>query len=498
MNDSYRKILRSTSIIGGASLIAILIGLIRTKGVAVLLGPSGVGLVGLLNNLTGTAAVLAALGLNAAGTQQIAQAVGRAEPKSVDVVRRSLFWATFCLAFFGATAFWLLRGVIADDILGTPELEKEIGYLALAVGLNVVAGSQTALLNGLRRIGDLARLSILTSVFSTTFGLIILWLYGRQGLVPFLLASPFLNALFGGILALRLPRAESDGFSVLEMRGQIGILIRLGAAFMFASLAVILGQLAVRSIVQSKLGPAALGHFEAAWMISMTYVGFVLQAMSADYYPRLTAVIKDEEVAGQLINEQTEVALLLAAPIFLFMLGFAPFVINLLYSKEFVDAVELLRYQVLGDIFKVASWPVTYSVLARGDGRSFFAIEAISMIIFSSLVWLGLPYLGIQATGIGFFVMYVINLPIVFWFARRKMTLGWRHETKMIFAALLIAAGMVVAICKVNQLWGALIDVLLTLGFLGFAVARLGRGGNLSGPAGKFFNVMNRFLGHSR
>lgn len=43
-NASYRRILKSTSVIGGASVINIGIGLLRSKVLAVLLGPAGVGL----------------------------------------------------------------------------------------------------------------------------------------------------------------------------------------------------------------------------------------------------------------------------------------------------------------------------------------------------------------------------------------------------------------------------------------------------------------------
>ena len=48
---SYRRILKSSSIIGGASFLNIAIGLVRTKVLAVLLGPSGVGLVSLYRGL---------------------------------------------------------------------------------------------------------------------------------------------------------------------------------------------------------------------------------------------------------------------------------------------------------------------------------------------------------------------------------------------------------------------------------------------------------------
>ncbi|MBN8493399.1 MAG: hypothetical protein J0M00_18475 [Burkholderiales bacterium] len=50
-SSSYRQILRSTSIIGGAAALNIGIGLLRMKAVALLLGPAGVGLIGLATNV---------------------------------------------------------------------------------------------------------------------------------------------------------------------------------------------------------------------------------------------------------------------------------------------------------------------------------------------------------------------------------------------------------------------------------------------------------------
>ena len=63
-----------------------------------------------------------------------------------------------------------------------------------------------------------------------------------------------------------------------------------------------------------KLGATSLGEFQAAWAISMTYVGYVVTAMATDYFPRLAATVHDREAANRLINEQLEVALLGAGP----------------------------------------------------------------------------------------------------------------------------------------------------------------------------------------
>ena len=59
---------------------------------------------------------------------------------------------------------------------------------------------------------------------------------------------------------------------------------------------------------------------QAAWAISMIYVGFVLNAMAMDYFPRLTTALSDHERARKLVNEQGEMALLLAGTVLIAMI----------------------------------------------------------------------------------------------------------------------------------------------------------------------------------
>ena len=278
--------------------------------------------------------------------------------------RRALFWGTMGLAVFGATVFWLLRDTLATTV-GDSDASGTVGWLAVGVALTVAAGSQGALLNGLRRIGDIARVSVLSALLSTLLVGAAFWMWG-EGVLIFVLSAPLSSFLLGHWFVARLPRVQGSPTHFRELQEQWKTLARLGAAFMVAGLAVTVGQLVVRTIVQRELGAEALGHFQAAWMISMTYVGFVLGAMGTDYYPRLTATIRDHAATNQLVNEQTEVALLLAGPVLVVMLGLAPWVIELLYSSQFAEAANVLRWQVLGDILKVALglWALSFWRLA--------------------------------------------------------------------------------------------------------------------------------------
>lgn len=441
--QSYRQILRSSSIIGGASVINILVGLVRLKVAAVLLGPAGVGLIGLLQNLMATAAAVSSWGFGSAGTRQIAEAAGSNDTAAIAAARRALFWGTLMLALAGGGVFWLLRGVLAERVLGDPGRAGDVGWLTVGVVLGMVAGTQSALLNGLRRIGDLARVSVVSALLATGLAIGALWLWGAHGIVVFVLAAPLASFVVGYVYVARLPKVQGPPTPLPQLLSQWRVLAKLGGAFMIAGVVALVGQLLVRTMVQRELGGAALGEFQAAWMISMTYIGFVLGAMGTDYYPRLTAAIQDHDAVNRMVNEQTEVALLLAGPVLLAMLALAPWVIQVLYSREFAEAAVILRWQVLGDVLKIAAWPMGFIILAAGDGRTFMLTESFSISIFAGLVWLGLPLMGVQATGLAFIGMYLFLLPLVYWLARRRTGFCWVPTVRRQVLTLVVTTSLI-------------------------------------------------------
>lgn len=479
--NSHRQILRSSAIIGAASVVNILIGLLRMKVVAILLGPAGVGLIGLLQNLMVVAAKVSSLGFGNAGTRQIAEAMGKADQAAIDGARRALFWGTFCLAIVGAFLFWQLRHILVDRVLKIPEAPESIGLLCFGVGLSVAAGSQEALLRGMRRISDMAMLIMLSSLFSTISGIGLLFLLGEEAIVWFVITTPLATFILGHWFVSKLPRIESAPTKPAELVGQWSALTRLGFAFMVSGLTMTLGQLAVRTLVQRELGADSLGHFQAAWAISITYIGFVLNSMGADYYPRLTAVIHDRVSANRLVNEQAQVAILLAAPVLLAMLALSPGVIRLLFTEEFYPAVAILRWQILGDVLKVASWPMGIMLLSASKGKIFMAKEALVAAAFVLATWLLLPHFKLASTGIAYFLMYLLNFMLLV--ALTYLSTGFRWKIPILFdlLALAIAAIVVALLGSFNYLWGAAIGVLIALIFFLSSLVRLV---NLSGSGG--------------
>jgi len=489
--SSYRRILKTSSITGGSSVINILIGLLRTKALALLLGPSGVGLVGLYTGLMGTATTIASMGVGMIGTRQVAEAISKEDDDALAIVKRAMFWGVLMLATTGALVVWTLRELLAVQVLGSIEHSDMVGWLALGVALSVASASQGALLQGMRRIGDMAKLSVYGSILNTVLGIGLLWQWGSTVIWAFILIGPLFNFLLGHLYVSRLPKIKTIVISLQDITIQWKIFLRLGLPFMGAGLVQTVVQLWIRVSIGDQLGIEAVGHFQAAWTISMQYIGFVLGAMGADYYPRLTGVIHDKVAASRLVNEQTEVALLLSAPVFIAMIGLAPWVIHLLYSAAFTPAIEVLRWQILGDVLKVASWPMGFVILATGAGNTFFWAETTTLLLMSGLIVGLLSHLGLTVTGIAFLASYVYYLPVVYLLAWKKINFKW---TGAVFWLFLIALASCIVVMQLSMYteWGVVISIGISVSFACFSLVRLITMTDLNGPLGRISSRLKK------
>jgi O-antigen/teichoic acid export membrane protein len=206
--SSQRQIVFSTAIMGSASAVGLILSLIRTKVFALLLGPAGIGLLGLLNNLLSSAALLAGLGVGTSGVRHVAEAAASEDRPAIARARAVLFAMTGALALLGGALLWLLREPIARHLLGDPALSGMVGWLALGLAFTLAAGAQVALLNGMRRVADLARLQVAGALAATVVGIAAVAVWGAQALVAVVIAVPLTAFVVGAwfVRRLRLPR----------------------------------------------------------------------------------------------------------------------------------------------------------------------------------------------------------------------------------------------------------------------------------------------------
>lgn len=467
---SHRRILTSSTVIGSASVINVLIGIVNLKVLAVLLGPPGVALMGLYQNIMNVAATLTGCGLGSSGVRQIAASAGDAA--TLSIVRRALWIGTCALGLLGMVALWALREPVARTVFGDAQHVGEVGWLGLGVFFTLVSGSQSALLRGLRRIGDLARITIASALAGALAGSLFVFLLGTRGVLFYVLTAPVASYLVARYFVSRLPPA-GGGHDWAEVSQQWKTMVRLGAPLMAASVLTLLGQLAARSLLLRDLGVDAAGHFQAAWTVSMTCIGFVLGAMVADYYPRIAASIEDQPTARRLIHEQMEMALLLAGPVLLVIAALSPLIIQLLYTPSFAPAAEVLGWQILGDILKTSTWAMGFAIRAHSRNALVIGTELVWNLVFLGVIWFALKHFGVVAAGIGYFAAYAVHHLVIM--AIIGALIGFRPAARNVLATayLVAAAAATIALRHHGAYWGHAIELVLILVATGYSAYRL-------------------------
>tara|TARA_R110002110_G_scaffold281153_2_gene495751 strand:+ start:1764 stop:3233 length:1470 start_codon:yes stop_codon:yes gene_type:complete len=486
-------------ITGGAQAVNIIISIIRMKVLAVFLGPSGVGLLSVYNNLQELVRQAAGLGMSSSGVRQIASA--RGAEAELSKVRRVLLASHLIQGTLAMLALWLFRSSVSEWMFGNTAHTTEVILIGVAVLLSLMGAAQTALLQGLRRIADLGRVTVLAAIVGTIVGLLAVWHYGVSGLIWFVLVQPFSGLLVAVYFTRRLPKPTSMRPDFRELWEIWKPMARLGFAFMLGGLATSGTLLVVRSRIVQDLGLDAAGQFAAAWGISMTYVGFLLASMGADYYPRLTEVIKDHSVATRLINDQVQLGLAIGGPVLLLLIGLAPWVISLLYSPEFSPAATLLQWQTLGNFFKLASWPLGFTLAAAARGKTFLFVQLNFNIFFLLMLWPTLARFGIVAAGPSFAVAYMIHFVVLNMIVYRLNNFRW-HATslQLLFLHALLASVLLLVALRL-PLMAAFISPTLALGTgvfgLRIVLTKIGPTGRLVGPLRRAYAAIGWPIGTS-
>lgn len=438
----YRSVLKSTSLIGGASAANLVIGMVRTKFVAVLLGSSGVALAALYAQVVSLTSMISGFGIDTSGVRDIAEAAGAGDgvrlARTVITLRRTVL----VTGSLGAALLTALSVPIARVTFGDEAHAWPIAVLGLALLFGAVATGQSCVIRGTRRVADLARVTVVSAVSGAVLSVGCYAALGLRGIVPALVLASAAALVTSWGFARRIPVAAVD-LSWRELGQGARSLLGLGTSFMVAGAVGAATTYFVQSYLVRIFGLTGAGQYQAAFSLSGALVGFVLGAMAADYYPRLTAVAFDDGAIVREVNEQTQVAVLLAVPGLAAMMVFSPIAVRVFYAAGFEAAVPLLRWLTLGLLGRVLAWPLGFVVLARGHGRLFLATEATASAVQISAVLLFTRWQGLEGAAIAFMATYVAYTALMLLVMYRIAGRTWSRRTVRLAALATVGLAVV-------------------------------------------------------
>jgi O-antigen/teichoic acid export membrane protein len=417
--------MKATSIFGGVQVFNIIILLVRSKAVAILLGTAGMGIMSLLTTTISLISSLTNFGLGTTAVKEISEAHSQGDQNNITekiAIVRKLFWLT---GIFGMVATIALSPFLSKITFGN--YDYTLAFLAISITFLVaqLANSKLVLLQGFRQLKWLAKANLFASFFSVLISLPLYYYFGIHGIVPAIIVSAFV------VLGVQYYFANKLKFSSYNIHFKQAIkkgkpMLKMGFLLSISGLFSVLSSYIIRLFISNFGTLEIVGLFNAGFTIINVYVGMVFTAMSTDYYPRLAAVQNNRLEYNKLINQQSEIALIILAPMICVFLIYINWIVIILYSESFLPITEMIHWAIMGIFFKAISWSIGYLILAKGDSKGFFWNELIAncyLLIFNIMgFYLG----GLMGLGISFLVGYFIHFVQIYLYGKLKY--GFQFE----------------------------------------------------------------------
>jgi PST family polysaccharide transporter len=332
-------------------------------------------------------------------------------------------------------AGWLLVAVLAVPIRHMVFEDAVPAWTIAAFGitllLSMVSSQYLSDLQAQRKIALLAKVGIVTSAISTAVAIASYWIWRRDGILIALIGAGIVQLVVAWVVA-RKRGGDADGAqpATREQRWRDTVRIgrrlsKVGAASLAGALSPAILTLVLGTIITQTLGVEANGLYWAAWGLSGLLASFIMSAMGADYFPRISACSNDRPMARQLVNEQIEAGLLLGTPGLVGTIVLSPLALYVFYSTAFIEASGLVVFFCCGIMVQLASWPVGLLILAQERSLTFILLQVLAVAVRTGLSLLGARLCGLQGLAAAFLLSNLVMMSISRVFVYRTLEFSW-------------------------------------------------------------------------
>ena len=277
---AYGHVLKYTGIFGGVQGLNVVVSLVRNKFVALLLGPSGMGLVSLFNTTVTFISQSTHFGISMSAVRHLSDHPDDdAHPQIQHFVKVVRAWSMLT-ALLGMFVCITIGPFLSSATFAWGDHSLHFILLSPAVAMLAVTGGETAILKGRRRLKSLALVQVGSVFAALVVSVPVYYFFGEAGIVPVIVLMAFVTML----LTVR----ESYRLYPLQLRGAKGVLgdgmemIRLGVAFTLAGIIGSSAEMLIRSWLNVTGDLDVLGLYNVGYMITITYAGMVFSAMESD------------------------------------------------------------------------------------------------------------------------------------------------------------------------------------------------------------------------
>lgn len=433
MNDitnSYKNLIKSTAIFGSTQIMQVIITIIRSKLIAIILGPTGMGTYFIFQSISSTIGQISSLGINQSAIRNISQAhQHRIKENNVIITFYSLVWLTSIIGFL-------------ITLIGAPYISafafgtyKEMGWiLLLSFGIlfNGLSQGKITILQGTRQLKKLSKVSLYSTICSLIISIPLYYYNKANGIVPSIIIGMIITYF---ITSLNSPKIK---FNTIKTHFFTNIknglpIIKLGLSLMVSGCILTLNSLILNVFINNYGNLNDVGYFQSAFNIINQCLAIVIAVLAADYYPKISAIHTKTDELSNVIKQQIELTTLIITPISIGLIIFANYIIRILLSSSFTEVISILQWMSIALIFRCLWIIMSYIILAKGSQYLFLFFDGIIgngvsllMNIAAYSIW------GINAIGISFAISSIMCTSVIILSVCKKYNLKIKN-IKFIF-----------------------------------------------------------------
>ncbi|MDN5093709.1 O-antigen translocase [Aliarcobacter butzleri] len=361
-----------------STIIKVISGFVINKVIALYVGPSGLAVVGQLQNFMSIVTTFS----NGAITQGVVKYT--AEYQTIEqkqkIFSTSIIISLVCsliisIFLFGFSEY--LSELILKDIQYS-SVFIVFGTTIFLFALNTVLMS---ILNGQKEIKKYVLVNIASSIFSLFFTSFLIMQLNLMGALYALVVNQ--SVIFFVTLGFVVKSSwfKLEYFKQGLDKESLSKLSRYSLMAITSALTVPVSHLIVRNYIGENLSWDDAGYWQGIWYISTMYLMVITTSLSVYYLPKLSEIQDKTELKKEIFHGYKIIMpIVLVMSLVIFLLK--EYVILIAFSDKFMPMMELFALQLIGDVIKIASWLLGYITLAKAMTKTYISLEILGSLSF--------------------------------------------------------------------------------------------------------------------
>ncbi|MCK4358860.1 MAG: O-antigen translocase [Candidatus Cloacimonetes bacterium] len=424
-NILKKDLIKVFSLSGVSTIVKLITGIIRTKVVAMLIGPSGIALVSQLNDTIQLFSKISNGGMTIGVTKYVAE-FKDSETKCKSILSNSLK-ITLILSTLSGLILIIFSDYFSRIILTDKSYQSIFIVFGFSIILFAINRLLLAIINGFKEFTKFIKINIISKIVILVYSIILIYFLGIYGALLSAVTSQSIVLIITIFVIIKNPWFKKQNFMG---KFNLDILKKLSGFTLLTAFTFFLGPIAlitVRSFIIRNISIDAAGYWDGVRRVSGLVIMVITQALTIYLIPRFSELKSKLKIRKEIINTYKLVIPILILSFTIIYL-FRDIIITILYTSEFRPMRELFLFEFIGEFFKTVSWVISIQMISKAMIKTLFVTEIFGNVFFILLSFILISNVGLKGVVYAFTINYIVYLAIMVVIFRKTLFLRYMYK----------------------------------------------------------------------